>query len=196
MQRRLTSRSPKKQAKRIPSPKKPCSNCLATRINQLHLSRSLYRKYSFSQNHTFLARVNQLTEGRGSGKGEGESTRDSGEEAEEEFLSRYHRAASRRAALARVKEVYRLHRDLPRLFQPGLSTLIAKCHHRKRLVDYFKLAKTLGIRVDSLAFSSFMLSLHLARTLSNTYSQVLDETERTEGSEGVERGLLKAIDRG
>lgn len=89
-----------------------------------------------------------------------------------------------------------MHRDLPRLFQPVLSTLIAKCHHRKRLVDYFKLAKTLGIRVDSLAFSSFMLSIRLARSLSGTYSQVLGEAQLTEESEAVERGLLLAIDKG
>jgi len=29
-------------------------------INEVHLSRSLYRKYSFSQNHIFLERVNHL----------------------------------------------------------------------------------------------------------------------------------------
>jgi hypothetical protein len=84
-----------------------------------------------------------------------------------------------------VKEVYRLHRDIPRLFQPILSALLAKCHHRKRLIDYFKLAKVLGIRVDSLAFSSFMLSLHLARSLSGTFSQVLGQSQLSGGSEVV-----------
>lgn len=54
-----------------------------------------------------------------------------------------------------------MHRDIPRLFLPEIAALLAKCHHRKRLIDYFKLAKTLGIKVNSLAFSSFMLSLHL-----------------------------------
>ncbi len=170
MQRRTCSKSPKKPSKRAPSPRK-CSNCLLARINHLHLSHSLYRKYSYSQNHLFLARINLLQQSKQ--RLDGESTRDSGDEEPEEFLGRYHRAASRRTALAKVKEVYRLHRDLPRLFQPIISSLLAKCHHRKRLIDYFKLAKQLGIKVDSLAFSSFMLSLHLARTLTTTYSQVL-----------------------
>jgi hypothetical protein len=56
MHRRTVSKSPKKPAKRGPSPRK-CNNCLATRINEVHLSRSLYRKYSFSQNHLYLARI-------------------------------------------------------------------------------------------------------------------------------------------
>lgn len=50
--------------------------------------------------------------------------------------------------------------------------------------------------MDSLAFSSFMLSIRLARSLSGTYSQVLGEAQLTEESEGVERGLLLAIDKG
>jgi hypothetical protein len=190
MQRRTRSKSPKKP-KRAPSPRK-CNNCLLSRINHLHLSRSLYRKYSYSQNHLFLARINLLQQNKE--HPDGESTRDSGQEEPEEFLGRYHRAASRRAALAKVKEVYRLHRDLPRLFQPLISSLLAKCHHRKRLIDYFKLAKLLGIKVDSLAFSSFMLSLHLARSLSDTYSQVLPTRELSEESECIERGLLRAIE--
>jgi hypothetical protein len=74
-----------------------------------------------------------------------------------------------------------------------ISSLLSKSHHRKRLIDYFKLAKQLGIKVDSLAFSSFMLSLHLARSLSQTYSQVLGGKELSEESECVERRLLQAI---
>jgi hypothetical protein len=59
MRRRTASKSPKKLPKRSTSPKK-CNNCLATKINEVHISRSLYRKYSFSQNHIFLERVNHL----------------------------------------------------------------------------------------------------------------------------------------
>lgn len=77
MQRRTTSKSPKKPSKRTPSPRK-CYNCLLARINQLHLAHSLYRKYSYSQNHLFLARITQLQENKG--RADEESTRDSGED--------------------------------------------------------------------------------------------------------------------
>jgi hypothetical protein len=77
MQRRTTSKSPRKPFKRAPSPRK-CHNCLLSRINQLHIAHSLYRKYSYSQNHLFLARITLLQENKG--RADGESTRDSGEE--------------------------------------------------------------------------------------------------------------------
>jgi len=75
--------------------------------------------------------------------------------------------------MLKVKELYRLHRDLPRIFLPVFSNIISKCHHRKRLVEYFKLAKTLGLRVESLAYSSFMLSLQITRSFNKTYSRFL-----------------------
>ena len=42
---------------------------------------------------------------------------------------------------------------------PNIREIINKCYHRKRLLEYFKIAKILGIRVDTVKFSTFMLSL-------------------------------------
>ena len=61
----------------------------------------------------------------------------------------------------KIKDVYKMHRDIPRIYILGIKDILFKCHHRKRLIEYFKLAKILGIKVESLAFSSFMLSLNL-----------------------------------
>lgn len=87
--------------------------------------------------------------------------------------------------MLKVKELYKLHHDLPRMFLPGFANIISKCHHRKRLVEYFKLAKILGLRVDSLAYSSFMLSLHITRSFSKTYSKLLCQAEEVENEEEI-----------
>jgi hypothetical protein len=52
-------------------------------------------------------------------------------------------------------------------------------------VEYFKLAKILGLRVDSLAYSSFMLSLHITRSFSKTYSKLLCQAEEVENEEEI-----------
>jgi hypothetical protein len=104
-------------------------------------------------------------------KSERESTNDS---KDEEFLNRYHKNNSRKIILNKIKDVYKMHRDIPRLFMSGVKDILFKCHHRKRLIEYFKIAKMMGIRVDSLVFSSFMLSLHLTgNKASKTYSKLL-----------------------
>lgn len=41
----------------------------------------------------------------------------------------------------------------------GVHEIINKCHHKKRLLEYFKIAKVLGIRVEAVKFSTFLLSL-------------------------------------
>lgn len=89
-------------------------------------------------------------------------------------MNRYHKNNSRKILLCKIKDVYKMHKDIPRIFMRGIKDILFKCYHRKRLVEYFKMAKTLGIKIDSLAFSSFMLSLHLtANKNSKTYSRLL-----------------------
>jgi hypothetical protein len=46
-----------------------------------------------------------------------------------------------------------------------VAGILAKAHHRKRLLEYFKIAKALGIKVESVNFSSFALSIQLSRGL-------------------------------
>lgn len=41
-----------------------------------------------------------------------------------------------------------------------MKEIIDKCYHRKRLLDYFKIAKVLGIKVDNFKFSTFLLSMN------------------------------------
>lgn len=42
---------------------------------------------------------------------------------------------------------------------PDIRDIINKCHHRKRLLEYFRIAKILGIKVEPVKFSTFLLSL-------------------------------------
>lgn len=49
------------------------------------------------------------------------------------------------------------------MFHSQFGNVLEKCHHRKRLLEYFKIAKGMGLRLDSVDFSSFLLSLHLPR---------------------------------
>lgn len=41
-----------------------------------------------------------------------------------------------------------------------MKKIIDKCYHRKRLLDYFKIAKALGIKVDNVKLSTFLLSMN------------------------------------
>lgn len=65
---------------------------------------------------------------------------------------------------------------------------MAKCHHRKKLIEYFRIAKALGIKVESVNLSSFLLSLSVAgEPPKEPFRRVL--AEMSESGE-VERGLL------
>ena len=92
----------------------------------------------------------------------------------------------------RVKELYRLHKDIPRIFHLFVGELLAKSYHRKRLLEYFRMAKALGIKVESLNFSSFALSMHLTKRLPpQPYSKVLGEMEWESGE--VMREILAEL---
>lgn len=64
-------------------------------------------------------------------KSERDSTADS---RDEEYLNRYHRNQSRKILINKIKEVYKMHRDIPRIFLAGVRDILFKCHHRKRLI--------------------------------------------------------------
>lgn len=95
MQRR-PSKSPRKKAKRPPSPPKPppCSPCQLSLT--LHLQRSLYRKYSSSQNHYYLTHFNSLQQKL-------ELSTSTADDEPEEYLGRYHRLGSRSVVWPRIK---------------------------------------------------------------------------------------------
>lgn len=61
--------------------------------------------------------------------------------------------------------MYKVHREYPRMELPGVREIIGKCYQRKRLLDYFKIAKILGIRVDTVKFSTFVLSISKSRNV-------------------------------
>ena len=76
--------------------------------------------------------------------------------------------------MLRAKELYVVQRDLPRIYHLFISDILAKSHHRKRLIEYFKLASSLGLKVNSLAFSSFALSVRMPKASSpSTFERVL-----------------------
>jgi hypothetical protein len=70
---------------------------------------------------------------------------------------------SRKFAFSKIKEVYKLHQEIPRIFLPGIKQILRKRYHRKRLLEYFKIAKVLGLKVESINLSSFLLSLNLSK---------------------------------
>ena len=56
----MRSRSNKKGSRNDRSPKKTCSKCLLKSINHLHIAHSLYRKYSYAQNHFYAGVFSSL----------------------------------------------------------------------------------------------------------------------------------------
>lgn len=72
---------------------------------------------------------------------------------------------------------------------PNIREIIAKCYHRKRLLEYFKLAKILGIRVDTVKFSTFMLSLSKSKNMlakkKSAYDPLIGHISGYEFSEDV-----------
>ena len=75
-------------------------------------------------------------------------------------MGRYYKARARKAAWQRLgDEGWGVGgNELPRLFIPVVSKILVKCHHRKKLLAYFRLAKKLGLKVDNISLSSFALS--------------------------------------
>jgi hypothetical protein len=65
---------------------------------------------------------------------------------------------------------------MPRIFHSLFKNLLDKCHHRKRLLEYYKIAKGMGLRLDSVDFSSFLLSIHFAEEGCNNFKRVLEES--------------------
>lgn len=181
MDRKRTSKSGKKAIRATSLPKKqPCKACKNRPNNAIVVAHSLYRKYSFVQNHYYLQQFNSITD-----KLSQSSSTNASEEEEQEFLSRYHKRTSRKQQFDRVREVYSMNKEIPRIFHPQIKEILAKCHHRKRLIQYFKIAKTLGIKVESVNFSSFLLSLSHAPEQKNApFKRVLAGMSLTFQTEG------------
>lgn len=153
---RKQNRTVKRNNRKSPSPKKnKCNKCLFKLVAQKHINHSLYRKYSYSQNHYYL---NKFTTFEIQNKSLLETTSDS---IQEEYLSRYHKINSRKIILNKIKENYKVNNDIPRIFHLKIQDILLKSYHRKRLLEYFKMAKSLGLKIDSINYSSFMLSINL-----------------------------------
>lgn len=62
-----------------------------------------------------------------------------------------------------------------------------KCHHRKRLLEYFKLAKILGLKVESVKFSTFLLSLSTAQNPEqrSNYEKIISHISGYDFSEEI-----------
>ena len=94
--RRSKSKSSKK-ARRQPSLRKNnCQLCKPSLCYTLVTAHSLYRKYSFSQNHHYLKRFQSIQDKLS----ESVSTADGDSE---EFMIRYHKPSSRKQAMARAR---------------------------------------------------------------------------------------------
>lgn len=90
-------------------------------------------------------------------------------------MGRYYKARTRRAAWQRIgEEGWGVGGcELPRLFVPGVSKILAKCHHRKRLLAYFRLAKKMGLKVDNISLSSFALSNQTTPQAHGSFVRIL-----------------------
>lgn len=53
-----------------------------------------------------------------------------------------------------------------------MAEVLSKCHHRKRLLEYFKLAKKLGLKVENISFSSFILSANRTQ-INHSFEKIL-----------------------
>jgi|JI6StandDraft_1071083.scaffolds.fasta_scaffold57661_2 hypothetical protein len=129
MKRRSRGKSALKPTRLTPSPKRTttCSFCRPRVSNAPVIAHGLYRKHSWTQNHHFLQLF--LSE---SNKGQEDTS--TAESEEEEYLGRYYKTASRRQVMSKLKSVYGLHREIPRLFQPEIREILEKCNHRKKLL--------------------------------------------------------------
>lgn len=168
MKRRSRGKSALKQTRLSPSPKRTatCSFCRPKASNAPVIAHGLYRKHSWTQSHHYL----QLFHSECS---KGQEDTSTAESEEEEYLGRYYKTASRRQVMSKLKSVYGLHREIPRLFQPEIRDILEKCHHRKRLLEYFRIAKSMGIRVESVDFSSFLLSGNLLQRRVEGFEPIL-----------------------
>ena len=106
MNRKRSTKSNKKTLRATSIPKKqPCKTCKNRPHNTIVVAHSLYRKYSFVQNHYYLQQFNSITD-----KLSQSSSTNATEEEDEEYLSRYHRNNSRKQVFSRVREVYGMQR--------------------------------------------------------------------------------------
>lgn len=187
MERKLKSKSksPKKHARKDSLRKNHCQLCKSSICYSMVTAHSLYKKYSYSQNHHYLKQIQTI-------KDKLSESVSTAEEEPEQFMSRYYKPSSRKQAMLRAKELYVVQRDLPRIYHLFISDILAKSHHRKRLIEYFKLASSLGLKVNSLAFSSFALSVRMPKASSpSTFERVLIGNPQVSGE--VQREILEAL---
>lgn len=89
-----------------------------------------------------------------------------------------------------------MHNETPHLFMPEIKNILNKCYHRKRLLEYFRIAKILGIRVDTVKFSTFLLSVSKSRNnikLNPEYDPMIGKISGYEFSEDIERQLIETL---
>ena len=90
-----------------------------------------------------------------------------------------------------------MHVESPRLFLPEVRDILIKCHHRKRLLDYFKIAKVLGLKVESVKFSTFLFSVSKSfnpNLAKKSYDRIIGAISHYEFSEEIEKQLLETLE--
>lgn len=103
-------------------------------------------------------------------------------------MEKFYKTVQRKHELPRLKQIYKLYKEVPRLFMPNIEQIINKCYHRKRLLEYFKIAKILGLKVESIKFSTFLLSLsksHQNPENKNNYDKIIGQISEYDFSEQI-----------
>ena len=76
-----------------------------------------------------------------------------------------------------------------------MKDILNKCYHRKRLLEYFKIAKVLGIKVESFKFSSFLISLNdltnKKRQERKNFDPIITKISTIDFSTEAEKDLLE-----
>jgi hypothetical protein len=150
------SRSKERQVMRT------CRVCQGKRgqLETLAIPRALYRKYSGSQNHYYLSLTNSLVRRGDSNSLSINFTSLQCLISERETLRSFQPPATHPGRLLQTIKLFEYHKDIPRIFVAEVASIIQKRHHAHRLLEYFRLAKLLGISIEQQSFSTFVNSMH------------------------------------
>lgn len=78
----------------------------------------------------------------------------------------------------------------------GVVDILSKRHYRKRLLDYFKIAKVLGLKVSGMKTSTFLYSLSKTFKPHNemkSFESILGKISTYDFTEEIEKELLEHL---
>lgn len=177
-----------------------CRVCMGKRgqLETLAIPKALYRKYSGSQNHYYLTLTNSLLQRDGHNSLSINLASLQSLITEKESLRGYQPPAAHPTRLPQTIKLFEYHKDIPRIFVEEVSEIIKKRHHAHRLLEYFRLAKMLGISVEQQSFSTFVHSMHRGNTPCS-FDRVIGEISSynfsrwSEASENPEKLMIRQI---